>query len=465
MLFQTLFIIFLLLFSLSICLLYYIYNQKNITEKNIHTLEQEKQSILQELQNLKAKEQFYAQISSQLEHKTEEVKKLFSEIARLNTELKFRLTKEEKQILENKVETTNRELIKLQEKISSQNKLEADLKALLETTKLEITNQNRAQYSAISNDLKQYNERQARQIQKETGDNFEKIIEKDVKEAMQKIHENLQLHKETLISHQKPIEFFTKILAGSKESGTHGEQTIVNQLDNMGLKYGIDYFTQVSGKGGSEERLIADVVILVPNSGKKDIIIIDSKSSTKLGSSTKDFIASVDASFSTFAKKDYKTAVEKKIKEMMLDVQINQTHLFIYLPFDRMLSRISEERPALLQKIREKDVGVLTPVILDFLLDTIKLYSAKLEFNNNSEKIMKDVKDLIDRTSKVLACIKDVGKSIDNSVKKYTALQSSVVSRFVPVVNRAAKALEVKKVVFDSLDEDKLKEIELKEES
>ena len=424
----------------------------------LHKTVKEKVEIIKEMEPLRAREQFYIELSTKLERKNDEVIRLSNEISKLQTELQFRLTKEEKQRLET-------EVIRLKERLLSQEKLEKDLRDMLEKTKLEITGQNREQYLAIADRLQKYTEEKNKEITKEAGDRFEKIIEKDVKETMQKIQENLQLHKETLISHQKPIEFFTKILAGSKESGTHGEQTIVNQLDNMGLKYGIDYFTQVSGKGGSDERLIADVVILVPNSGKKDVIIIDSKSSTKLGSDTRDFISSVDASFTTFAKKDYKTAVEKALKELVPNIQINQNHLFIYLPFDRMLSRISEEKPEFLQKMREKDIGILTPVILDFLLDTIKLYSAKLEFNHNSERIMKDVKDLIERTSKVLEYIKDVGKSIDNSVKKYDALKSSVVSRFVPIVNKTAKALEVKKVAFDDVNEENLKEIELNEET
>jgi DNA anti-recombination protein RmuC len=231
----------------------------------------------------------------------------------------------------------------------------------------------------------------------------------------------------------------------------------------MGLRYGIDYFTQVAGKGNTEERLIADIVILIPNSGKKDVLIIDSKSSTKLGSSTSEFMASVESSINTFARKDYKSAVEKRVKEFLPNVEINHTHLFIYLPFDRMLSRISEEKPELLKKVREKDVGILTPVILDFLLDTIKLYSAKIELNERAEEMMEEVKELIKRTGVVLEFVKDLGKSIDLSAKKYQALKASVQGRFVPIVNRMAKPLNVKQVIFDDLNEEGLKQIETKD--
>lgn len=454
-------ILIIILAAINFILAFILYNKIYI----IKNLESEHLTKLAELEFLKTKEQFYSEITKQSELKNIEILNFSNENSRLKTELQFRPTKEEKQLLENKIENLNRELIKMQEKLSSQEIIESNFKDLLNLTKEEITNQNRSQYSAISNDLKQYTEKQTKEMHKETSERFEKIIEKDVKDAMSKINENLQIQKETLASHQKPIEFFTQILSGSKESGTHGEQTIINQLDNMGLKYGIDYFTQVSGKSNDAERLIADVVILIPNSGKKDVIIIDSKSSTKLGSDAKSFLSSVEASFTTFAKKNYKSAVENKLKELMPSIKINQTHLFVYLPFDRMLSRISEEKPLLLQKIREKDIGVLTPVILDFLLDTIKLYSAKLEFQNNSEKIMQDVKSLIERTAKVLTLIKDVGKSIENTSKKYSDLQSSVFSRFVPIVNKTAKALDVKPVHFDKLNESTLKEIELTEES
>jgi DNA anti-recombination protein RmuC len=450
----------LLFICIAIFLTIMLYNKT----QNIKNLQNEKLNLITELEGLKTKEQFYLTLSKQLDFKNSEFLNLSNENSKLKTELQFRPTKEDKAVLENKIDLLNRELIKLQEKLSSQSTIESNFKDLLNLTKEEITNQNRSQYSAIANDLKQYTERQTKEMHKETEERFEKIIEKDVKETMGRIQKNLQLQNETLISHQKPIEFFTQILSGSKESGTHGEQTIVNQLDNMGLKYGIDYFTQISGSDLEGERLIADVVILIPNSGKKDVIIVDSKSSTKLGSDAKSFLSSVEASFTVFAKKNYKSAVEKKLKELNPNIKINQTHLFVYLPFDRMLSRISEEKPLLLQKIREKDIGILTPVILDFLLDTIKLYSAKLEFNDNSEKIMQDVKSLIERTAKVLTLIKDVGKSIDNTSKKYSDLQSSVFSRFVPIVNKTAKALDVKPVHFDKINEETLKEIEVKDE-
>jgi DNA anti-recombination protein RmuC len=427
----------------------------------IKNLNQEKLKILEELKVAQGREaltiQNYNELVSQFEAKT-------ASIARLEAELKFKQNLEiEKSLLEAKLDSANREMIKMQEKLSSQAKLESDLKQLLETAKLEITNQNRDQYRKIYEQLAKYTEDRSKEMTKEASDAFSKIMEKDVKETIIKIQENLTLQQEKLLSHQKPIEFFTKILTGSKEAGNHGEQTIANQLDTMGLRYGIDYFTQVAGKGNTEERLIADIVILIPNSGKKDVLIIDSKSSTKLGSSTSEFMASVESSINTFARKDYKSAVEKRVKEFLPNVEINHTHLFIYLPFDRMLSRISEEKPELLKKVREKDVGILTPVILDFLLDTIKLYSAKIELNERAEEMMEEVKELIKRTGVVLEFVKDLGKSIDLSAKKYQALKASVQGRFVPIVNRMAKPLNVKQVIFDDLNEEGLKQIETKD--
>jgi DNA anti-recombination protein RmuC len=419
------------------------------------------QKLTEEFKILQGREalalQNYNELVSQFEFKT-------SSIARLESELKFKQNLErEKSQIETKLENATREIIKMQEKLSSQEKLESDLKQLLQTAKLEITTQNRELYKAIYDQLAKYTEDRSKEMTKEASDAFTKIMEKDVKETIIKIQQNLTLQQEKLLSHQKPIEFFTKILTGSKEAGNHGEHTIANQLDNMGLKYGVDYFTQVAGKSNGEG-LIADVVILIPNSGKKDVLIIDSKSSTKLGAETTEFMRSVESSINIFTKKDYKTAVEKKVKELLPNIQINHTHLFVYLPFDRMLSRISEENPDLLKKVREKEVGILTPVILDFLLDTIKLYSAKIELNEKAEEMMEDVKVLIARTGAVLEFVKDLGKSIDLSAKKYQVLKASVQGRFVPIVNRMAKPLNIKQVAFDDLNEAGLKQIETKED-
>lgn len=437
-------------------------------------------NLQEEFSNLKLKEAFTSenytntvaqmeanlnQNLAQLEAKNNRILELSNHKSTLETKLEFLKALEgEKKVLELKLENLNRELIKMQEKLASNEKMEGDLKMLLEHTKQEITIQNRTQYQAIHDQLKTYTAEKGKEMTKEAGEAFEKIIEKDVKEIIIRLQENLSIQQEKLMGFQKPIEFFTKILAGSKEAGTHGEQTIVNQLEQMGLRYGVDYLTQLSGKGGEEERLLADVVILVPNGGKKDVLIIDSKSSTKLGSSTTEFMSSIEASANIFARKDYKNAVERRLKEQLQGVQINQTHVFIYLPFDRMLSRIAEEKPEFLKKIREKDIGILTPIILDFLLDTIKLYSAKIEMNERAETVMADVKILIERTAKVLEYIKDLGRSVEQTGKKYVALKGSVSRMFVPYVNKMAKPLNVKPVLFDDLNEEELKQIEVKEE-
>lgn len=404
-------------------------------------------------------------LTKQYEEKNTQVMQLINYKGSLEAEVAFyKNIRDEKKLLDQKIEILNKELAREKEKVLGQEKLERDLKILLENTKLEITNQNREQYKAINDRMQKYTEEKGKELQKEAVSSFEKIIEKDVKDTMLKLQENLSLQQEKLLNLQKPVELVTKILSSSKDAGIYGEQTIANQLDAMGFRFGIDYLTQVYGKSNNEERLIADVVIIIPNSGKKDILIIDSKSSTKLGFGIAEFAASIESSVNTFAKKDYKSAVERKLKEDFKDIEINQTHLFIYFPFDRSLSRISEEKPELLKKIREKDIGILTPVILDFLLDTVKLYSAKLEMKEAEEAIMKDVKILIERTGKVLELVSDLGKSVGQTARKFQELKSSVKTRFVPTVNKMSKPLNIKPILFDGINEDDLKEIEAKEE-
>lgn len=232
----------------------------------------------------------------------------------------------------------------------------------------------------------------------------------------------------------------------------------------MGFRYGIDYLTQLHGKTEEEERLIADVILLIPNSGKTDVLIIDSKSSTKIGEDSSYFFKSIEASLETFAKKDYKKAVERKIKEEMPQIAINSVHLFVYFPFDNILPRISEERSDLIEKFRDRKVSIITPIILNFLLDSIKLYSSRLEINENAEKMMNDVKVLIERTSKVLEYIKSLGKDIRTVNKKYEQLHGSVVKNFVPIVNKIGVPFNIKRVVFDAVNDDELKMIPNKEE-
>ena len=79
--------------------------------------------------------------------------------------------------------------------------------------------------------------------------------------------------------------------------------------------------------------------------------------------------------------------------------------------------------------------------------------------NEKAESMMLDVKQLIERTAKVLEFIKDLGKSVDQTAKKYSVLKGSVSRMFVPAVNRMAKPLNIKAIAFDDLNEEDLKEI------
>lgn len=399
-----------------------------------------------------------------IEVKSQQISQLSLEKAHF--EAQFVFISAEKEKLEKKIiieqEQKNNltmDIIKLQEKVSSQIKLESDLKLLLENTKIEITSQNRDQYRAIQDRIETRN----KELNKEAEENFNRIIEKDIKDTFRKLQESLSLQHDKINELKKPVDFFTKILSCSKEAGQHGENTILNMLEQAGMQYGMDYMTQVSGKSGNEEKLIADVVVLIPNSGKKDIWIIDSKSSTKLGSGEKELMQSIEQSFQIFSRKDYKSAIERRLKEEYKNIDINHTHVFMYLPFDKMLSKISEEKPEFLRKMKEKEIGILTPVILGFLLDSVKLYSAKLEMNLEVEKKMKDVKILIERASKILEFISDLGKSINQASKKYSALAGSLRRMYVPIVNKMAKPLNVKSIAFDEVNEEDLKYIEIEE--
>jgi DNA anti-recombination protein RmuC len=356
----------------------------------------------------------------------------------------------------------NKQLIEFGEKIIAQEKLEKELRgyientkeqmtALIENTKEQITSQNRVQLLAMRDDMLEKN----KLSNKETEESLAKIMEES-KATMLQLEKNLNLQHKTLCDFKAPVERFEKILGSSKESGYHGEETLANQLEAMGLKYGIDYFTQYIGKSSGEEKLIADVVLILPNQGKKDILIIDCKSSMQLGLENE--ISSIENSFNIFARKDYKNSVERRIKED-LKCEINHTHVFMYLPFDKMLASIQEQKPDLLKKMKDRNIGILTPVLLDFLLDTIKLYSAKVEMNQQAELIMNDVRTLIERTSVILEGISALGKSIGVVSKRYDSLQKSVGSRFVKSVNKMAKPLNLPPVRFEEVTSENMKEV------
>lgn len=384
-------------------------------------------------------------------------------------------------------EKLNLLVIQMQERLSSQSKLEEDLKSLLEAAKLEIREFNGQHYLKAFEKLNQENAKllektqeenlkflkeakienekavnQVNQAGKEAVEdakkNFIHVIEKDVKEGMAKITENLSIQQNKLLEFEEPVNKFKKIFSSSQNVGAAGELTLINQLQNAGFREGVDYFTQYgSGEG---ERMRADVVILLPNNNKKDILIIDCKSSTKFASGySEEIIKSIEQSFNIFAGKDYKVSVERRIKQDISDIEINQIHVFMYLPFDKMLTLIAENKPEFLQKTREKDIYLLTPIILNFIIDSINIYKRNLEVNLQAEEIKKDIKMLTERMVKMFEFIKDLGKSVEQTYEKYGRLKSSIQARFVPSVNRVARLLNVKTITFEDNKQEELKQV------
>lgn len=289
---------------------------------------------------------------------------------------------------------------------------------------------------------------------------------KNQEEKISKIIENLYKNFESVLNKvssldddvkksSQDINLTKNALLNPSGVGRSAEITLENILKSSGLKEKStltdtgDYILQSHFVAEDKSARKPDALVFLPND---HLVIIDSKSSIY-------FLELQQAKEA--GNKEQEMQVKVKLKETMrkhLDdlkkrnyaeakefdaIKQNNRHTFfttiMFLQTEKMIEIVREVDEHFESRALESGIWVLTPIGLYNLLSHAKLVIDRIKQEKNIEVLRVEVKKLIESVATMFDKSKEIGKSINKTMKSYNDFASTFNTRFLVRVNNLNK--------------------------
>jgi len=379
--------------------------------------------------DLKIKEQSFAQEKHELLQQNSSEKQVFEK--RINELEKQALV--EKSQLEKQLENYKNDIANWQEKWQLlkdefkknesllQEKFENLAQKILEEKSQKFTEQNQQNIDRILTPFK------------EEMKSFKQKVEDTDKESLARHRElYVQLRNLKELNQQLSQEALnlTKALKGeSKTQGIWGETILNRLLEKSGLEKGREYFTQQSFQASEDStrlRLQPDVVIHLPDNKK---MIIDAKVSLtayekysneddKMLSEQflKQHILSLKTHINGLAKKSYDQLLQGESPEFIL----------MFIPIEPAFSVALREDSDLYQYAFERNIVLVTPTTLLATLKIVDNMWRNEKQRQNATEIAKQAGNLYDKFHGLIADIEQIGTRLKNAQQSYDAAMNKL---------------------------------------
>ena len=313
--------------------------------------------------------------------------------------------------LQLKLNENKKEINKIQEKFTLE--FENLANRILDEKSTKFTNQNKENLNIILNPLK------------EKIKGFEDKVDKTHKESIdyhaalrQQIiglkEMNLQMSKETIN--------LTKALKGdNKTQGNWGELVLERVLEKSGLEKDREYFVQQSFTNDEGKRVLPDVVIHLPDNKK---MIVDSKVSL---TAYEQFVNCDDESEKSLFLKDHINSLKRHIEQLSEkkyeDIYKIESPDFVllFIPIEPAFAIAINADNFLYNKAFEKNIVIVTPSTLLATLRTIDSMWNNEKQQKNALEIARQAGSLYDKFYGLLNDLIGIGKKIDASKTDYNA--------------------------------------------
>lgn len=263
---------------------------------------------------------------------------------------------------------------------------------------------------------------------KENIENFKESIQKFTNKE-KSMDENINYFREINLKMRDEATKLTQALKGdSKVQGQLGEFSLINILENSGLREGQEFFPQAKGLKLKDEQgnsLRPDILVKLPD---KKYIIIDAKVSFThyyeyLSSETeeqkkdslKKFLSSVSSHIDNLSSKEYQFAEDIKTSGFTL----------MFIPNDGIFALATQNSENLFDKAYKKSIIIVSPSTLFATLKTIASIWDREKQNKNAEQIAKQGRSLYNKfagfledMSKIDSGLKTARNSYDEAVNK-----------------------------------------------
>lgn len=354
----------------------------------------------------------------------------------------------------------------LEAKLAERDKSVAEQRALLEQSKLQLTDTFKATGAELL--LKT-----AEDLLKRNKDQFEghKQLSQQELEARQKSIDALvaplkeQLAKQELLVRElgekregdsKSLAEQLKQIAGlqlqasqaantlssamrdNRQRGQWGEVGLRNVVEMAGMTAHVDFVEQSSIDGADGARLRPDMIVRLPGDR---VVPIDSKvpmnaylDSIDVNASDSDRLARRAAHAS--ALRTHVRALGSKDYASALGGAAELTVMFV--PVESALIAALEYDGSLFKEALDARVVITTPSTLLALLRVCALQWQQASINDNARKIGENAQELLERVRKFAEHLQRVGTNLDQASKAFSAAVGSYNSRLVPIVRDTA---------------------------
>ncbi|MBE5816694.1 MAG: DNA recombination protein RmuC [Clostridiales bacterium] len=282
------------------------------------------------------------------------------------------------------------------------------------------------------------------------GENLTKL-EKEIKELEAKrqqaygsLTEQVKGLSEQSVRLTEATNNINNVLHSGKSRGKWGEEQLKRIAEMSGMVEHIDFNTQVT-QSGAESTKRPDMVIHL--SGGRDVPV-DSKvpMDEYMRYSVED-----DAQRRSEYLTGHIRSLKKHINELsgkeywkQLDGPVDFVVMFI--PYESGLSAAFEGDSDIFQYASDKNVLLLSPVTFYAFLKAVSSGWTEVRMTENIKKISQASNEIIERFTKFITHVENIGKGLNAAVKGYNQAMSSYNSRLLPSFRRMEELSEQSKL-------------------
>ena len=294
--------------------------------------------------------------------------------------------------------------------------------------------------SELSNQLIELHKKENLESRKLSEENIEKTSQKfnnefeKIVESVSKLETKIQDSKDTM-------DLVKQSLLSPSGAGALAEITLENILKSSGLRAEIDYFLQYHLIGASSEKLRPDAVVFLPNN---NVMIIDAKASKFLLKDEEELLnKTMLTHLKDLTSKEYSENLLNHLQKNNLE-QYNIITL-MFLPTEHAIEKIDDISSNFIQKAWDKGIFPVGPAGLVNMLSLAKFQITDNLRSENHQKILDEVKKLINSTSIIAEHSRKMSGNLQNMVSNYDKFAASFNRNFL------SKAKTLSKLGIDSI--------------
>ncbi len=315
----------------------------------------------------------------------------------------------------------------VEEKLKLQKDLPAKMAANFRQLAAEALQENTATFVELTKELFEGREKAFLRLSKPLEEHLNalreeiKKLEKERQTTYGRLEEKLRaLVEEHLPRLEKEARQLQKILEVPQSRGKWGEIQLKRLVEMAGLLKYCDFHPQKAFKGA----LRPDLVVHLPG---ERFLVVDAKA--PLPEERNSYVKALKRHIDSLAQKAY----WKALREIFARTP---DFVILFLPAESLLSLAYHEDRSILEYAVKRKVILATPLTLLSILKAVALSWQEAAFMQNAEEIIKSGQNLYQRLVVFSAHLKNLARSLEQTVKYFNQLSSSFQKRLLPVARR-----------------------------